>query len=1764
MSIPGAASPLFLATTAGAAAGFEVSRSLRFNSGDSSRLTRTFSAGNRKVFTISLWAKKSQIGSTYEDLFGCDVGGEFRLIWEPNGNLEVYSNNGSITTFHIDTVALFRDPSAWYHFVVSVDATNTSVKFYVNGVELTDFVVHTAVQNADTMVNSAALHTIGSKGVGQYFNGYLAEINFIDGQALAPTDFGEFDDNGVWQAKEFAGFNNPNNGTVWTNSWAGNLRSNGLYGPDDAFDGDNNQTYPSHNYNNNCTWTPPTPFSSDRTIEIFVEANANWPVTVTHANNSTTSITANGAHTITGGLKSIKLTYASSGVMGSSSLTYVKVDGYTLLDGVGDNSFRLPFTDNSTTQALGYDAAVTAPTLNPKGGMDVVTYTGNGGTQSISSLAFQPDFVWIKQRSGTYDHAIFDSVRGALKRLRANQTNAEGTDTTTLTSFNTNGFTTGSDDVTNKNSSTYVAWCWKAGGAAVSNTDGTITSQVSASTDYGFSVCTFTSPASGNFTFGHGLSTAPSLVFMKDRENAGNWHIYHSSVSTDTSKYLILNSSGALNTYSNVWGAALPTSSVFGLGVGASIVANADAVAYCWSEVAGFSKFSSYTGTGSAGVTVTTGFKTKYVLIKSTSSGNWYAFDSSRGSNKVLYPDLSNAEATGTLVELTDTGFKIVTSGSNVNASGQTFIYAAYADRPGNNWTPNNLSVDDGVTTPEEATGAAPIYNTTDIFGKVKGVGFRTDSFAGTTNGTGLVLAIPGDVATDVHHSINTGSSQATVTNDGVAVVTTNSRLYGSSLELQSSNTDSLTVENSDMALGTGDLCVEFWVYNKTNKNYNAFISTRDSNGTTAGFVIAGDAGGDLYVHSNAALAGNYSGDLTLPLNQWSHVAYTRASGTHRLFLNGVAASNSTTTSRDFTHNKLRIGDNAYGTDEPVNAEMQDIRVYKGVAKYTSNFTPPSLMNATVAAGNDSLVDSPSNGTQADTGAGGEVVGNYATLNPLAISPNITPTLSNGNLEAERTATSAQWTSVGTTILVSGGKYYWELNLPTINGTIARWGVADADDYEFNRNTGGTGLPWLGSGTGTSWSMDVGGNTYHNGSTVSSSYTSTITTSDVIGIALDADANTLTFYKNGVSLGVAHSNVTATKLVPAIGLHGGTHNKIVMNFGQRAFAFSAPTNFKSLNSASLPTPTIADGSKYFDTKLWTGNSSTQTITNYKFSPNFAWIKVRSEAARSNFLFDTIRGATNVLKSDATDVEQAYSTSLTAFNSDGFDLGAWPNVNNNAKTIVGWAWDAGANSNKTYAITVANPGSGNKYYADGALQPTLTLAEGSTYKFDQSAATNSGHPLRFSTTSDGTHGGGSEYTTGVTTAGTPGSAGAYTQIVIAASAPTLYAYCTNHSGMGFQVNTSDKGGFTIPVGSLTSSAYNQTDWSGNTTATNIATNVGNDLASVFDGNFANGTRAANNGGTGTLQWSSGTIQGNVRVYTGLAGTQGLTYYNGSTSNTIASVNNGWNDLGNIDLTRLDFVYSGGNITFINAIELNGRLLINASVTPSTTYPSIASQVMASPESGFSIVTYTGVSGNQSIGHGLNAKPKFILIKNRSNSADWFAMFDTGLAYYRHGYLNGPSQFYNATDQSVSNTTITLGNNSSMFGAVGDNYVAYCFAPVAGYSAMGSYEGLGTAGGAFVYLGFRPALLIVKDVDGTWDWYMYDTARNTYNVVNNVLRPSGTNIEEGSATNNTFDFLSNGFKVRGATSQSEPTNYSGHTYIYYAVAENPFQANGGLAR
>ncbi len=1626
MSIPGAASPLFLATTAGAADAFSVAKSLRFNSGDSAYLNfQPSAAGNRRTWTWSAWVKRSENnnGGLFGNYYSDDSFGTLFF----NGDQLQFSAN----TTWFKTTQVFRDFSSFFHIVLAVDTTLATagdrVRLYINGSEVTNFATeNNPSQNANLGPNNSAETRIGRDG-SNYFNGYLAEVNFIDGQALAPTDFGETDANGVWQAKEFAGAyttDTDSRNVYWDGYWGGSAGSEYTWSGGGAFNGSTSTGYTRNNSAAEITWTPPSAIAISSSLQVWVQQGQSGQVklngsTVATNNNQWSEIATSG------NLTSLSLV---SGAGNAYAILYaVKVDGTILVNAQGANSFRLPFTDNSTTQALGYDAAVTAPTLNPKGGMDVVTYTGNAGTQSIGGLALQPDLVWIKDRTNTGFHSLFDTVRGATKTIFSNATNAEETQSGGVTAFNSDGFSLGSWSIVNA-ARTYVAWCWKAGGAAVSNTDGTITSQVSASTDYGFSVCTFTSPASGNFTFGHGLSTAPSLVFMKDRENAGNWHIYHSSVSTDTSKYLILNSSGALNTYSNVWGAALPTSSVFGLGVGASIVANADAVAYCWSEVAGFSKFGSYSG-GTNPKTITTGFKPRFLIFKRTNSTNhWILIDSARGGTQKLAADLSVAEndnasigdASQNIVEFLADGFKLTTTNAATNVSGGTYIYAAYADRPGNNWTPNNL-----------VAASNPVYSSNNTGNTNSGLGWDKGF-----NGLGP-----------------SGSGGYVETSNG----------------------------------GTG-----------TTLTLNVPFTKLEFAGNGSGFEFNG---------TSVSISGAYtftdiSSSITSPLTS---IKITSLSVLSAVRVDGVI---------------LADGD------------------------------PPSI---------DSLVDSPSNGTQTDTGIGGEVVGNYAVLNPLAQfgSNNQTGTLSNGNLDWTTSSTN-YFANAVSTIAAKTGKYYVE----TVCQNVSNSGIGFVNAASTNSITGnyGLGAPsdgWLRQST-----------VVNNNNSNAVTGMATLAVGDIIGLALDLDNGKAWWSKNGVFHNSGNptngTNATVTftpgdkDWLIGVSLVSPTAPQSI-NFGQRAFAFSAPTNFKAINTASLPTPTIADGSKYFDTKLWTGNGSTRSITGYNFSPDFAWIKQRS-GTDFHSLIDIIRGGTKVVFSNTAIAEETQAGAITAFNSDGFSLGGWQAVNKNTDTFVGWAWDGG-NSNNTYTVTV----SGGKFYIDGVQQPTLTLAEGSTYKFDQADSTNSSHPLRFSTTSDGTHGGGSEYTTGVTTAGTPGSAGAFTQIVIAASAPTLYAYCTNHSGMGFQVNTSDKGGYTIPVGGLNSSVYNQSAvWSG--------------MFSPAPSGSGQETRTFNGEFTGTGGYQPGYMNGGGSwVPTG-----GLTYYstvevydevdqkyaiNGGTQAAIAL--NQWVTIASTTspsgatLTSSDFTrISDASTTHgPKGIKIDGKILVDSGVSV-TNVPSIASQVMASPESGFSIVSWTGTSStDQKIGHGLNAAPEIYILRPTDTAFHWHVY--TTLIDGSLDYLN-----LDKTDAKQNASVTSLPTSSVFTNRFGTgNYIAYCFAPVEGYSSMGTYTGNGSSSGPFVYTGFKVSWLMVKNTStgGTYyDWKIIDAARNPTNFGAPNSDSQYTLFANTSGAEQQWvsvDLLSNGFRI---IDSSVTINNSGSNFVYLAFASNPFASNGGLAR
>jgi len=311
-------------------------------------------------------------------------------------------------------------------------------------------------------------------------------------------------------------------------------------------------------------------------------------------------------------------------------------------------------------------------------------YTGNGSTQSITGVGFQPDLVWFKSRTTTNNHALFDVVRGATKWLESNSTDAEQTYAGGLTSFDSDGFSVGNGSDVNLNSSSQVAWNWKAAGSTASNSSGSVTSTVSANTTAGFSICSFTQANSGPITIGHGLGVAPDMIIGKSRGNTSNWQIYHKSLGTG--KFIQLNSTAAEQTVANFWGTV--NTSIFTIGSN-QIEANQPSVYYCFAEKTGYSKFGSYTGNNNQdGPFIYTGFKPAFVLFKRSSAvENWSLYDNKRANeyNPTAYglrPNINNAEsaygAGGAAggIDILSNGFKIREGGTNINDG--TYIYMAF------------------------------------------------------------------------------------------------------------------------------------------------------------------------------------------------------------------------------------------------------------------------------------------------------------------------------------------------------------------------------------------------------------------------------------------------------------------------------------------------------------------------------------------------------------------------------------------------------------------------------------------------------------------------------------------------------------------------------------------------------------------------------------------------------------------------------------------------------------------------------------------------------------------------------------------------------------------------------------------------------------------------------------------------------------------------------------------------------------------------------
>ena len=610
-----------------------------------------------------------------------------------------------------------------------------------------------------------------------------------------------------------------------------------------------------------------------------------------------------------------------------------------------------------------------------------------------------------------------------------------------------------------------------------------------------------------------------------------------------------------------------------------------------------------------------------------------------------------------------------------------------------------------GLVSVAEATGALPIFNTTGTYGVVKGVGTRTDS-----NSASIVLAVPmdgtsgGTSFSDQSATIKGSGSAKTITVNGNTVTSTSqSKFYGSSGYFDGSGDYLTLANNSDFDFGSGNYTLEVWVY-PTDVSTTRNVLSRSFNGGTgnySGFILSTSN----FLETTTQTAWDVTISKTLTANTWQHLAVVRNSNTWTYYINGVSVGTATVSGSVPTGpGDVQIG-RRDGQGE-FQGYMSDVRIYKGVAKYTSNFTPvisqvnsfhlPFSDNSTTAAlgtdtsgngntwtvnnfsvtagvNNDSLVDTPTSyGT--DTGVGNEVRGNYCTLNPLDSGGG---TVSNGNLE--HTYNSSNLRVKSTISIPVTGKWYAEFVASNAGGGNSLVGIATGASAL-------TGTNWyLGNDAG-SWGLQIGSGTMYTYNNGGYSSFGTANNGDVIGVAVDRAAGKIWWSVNNTWIAsgdpangtnARYSNVPATDTL-FFALSNANSSSIVCNFGQRAFAYTAPSGFKALVDTNLPTPVVAKGSAAFQTLLYTGNGSARSITGLDFSPDFVWIKARSSATQHN-LYDAVRGATKELYSDYTDAEGTALQGLTAFNSNGFSLGSLSVVNGNGNSYVAWNWDGGTST-----------------------------------------------------------------------------------------------------------------------------------------------------------------------------------------------------------------------------------------------------------------------------------------------------------------------------------------------------------------------------------------------------------------------------------------------------------------------------------------------------
>ena len=1289
--------------------------SLKFDSSKKNYLTRTpGSGGNNKTFTFSTWTKGLGNATFFcNGVAGTGNNGLYIMITASSLYVGTWTTSWQ---WYVDTNRLFRD-DGWYHLVVSVDTTQSTasdrVKLYVNGVQETSFATaNYPSQNYDTLINNTAAHAIGRQGEldSHYLNKKLSQFYWIDGLQLGPENFGFTDPlTNTWKPKKFSDdFNgytltaptyNSGQGSDVTTSEFDKMVDGDLstYGQGNGASGTNRfigfslaaTAHPSINVKIKNT--------TGSALDFIVQPSVSGSGLVSQGifasdgnNNGTVNVAANttleDTFSFPSGYEGFGRIYLNNSGNAADAWEIYDFGGTK----VTTNSFHLPMDGNSP---IGEDKSGNGNNWTPVnfgGSVELDKATGarpilnttQGGTQATVGVFGSRQNVGyavtvyddgggnkyyidgVKQatltgliRGATYTFDTSDSTLGSTHPFRLSATSAHGTEYTNGVLAVTGTATTITIPHDAPESLYYYCTAHSGMGSSITG----ITTNEKLADQYA-SHCVLAVP----FISGVSDDVSPSIACTSTKKTLTKQGDPTSSTSSN-----FYSSSTDFDGTGDYYTSGSESDFAFGTG---------DFTVEFWFDSDGLD-----------------GSQDGFLQISDTSGGlktgyaNGFAIYEAASAGSVTLAGLNGTAAgfksgvwnhialvrEGTSVRLYANGVLKDTQTSSKNISGTYLALGGYYDT---NYVYNGRLQD---------------------FRIYKGVAKYNDNFVVASTSPAILPDTPSGVS---------GSSKLTKITEG-AVSFDGSGDYLS------------LINNNDFNISTGDWTIEGFLYAKSPSTTSVFLNKR-SNGSTYQWIAVALVSGQftVYATSNGSSWDIISGTSfgTAVANKWHHWAVVRNGNTFTGYLDGVGKVLTTSSSSiSLDTADLHIGSDTDGTS--FSGFLSNVRIIKGTALYTSNFTPPfapltnvtntkllccqSNISAITAAVSPVTITTTGNAvatnfnpfnTDINTVRGQET--GYPTWNPLRVSGQ---TLSNNNM----TATGNSGNVLGSMFTPTSGKFYWEV---TAGSDYTMTGIQRENNYDMSYpgNSAGQIAMYLNTGVGS-------GQLYEGGS-ITSSWGGGVT-GDIIGVALDMDNNKVYFYNNGRGLGAGGFTGTPTAVtVPTGGGYtancrsgsGAYDGPSTINFGQKPFKFPPPDGFQPLNDANVrPETVIARPDQFVGIVTYTGDAnSSRKISGYNFAPDLVWAK-QINGTRSNILFDTVRGVQEPIYSDTNDNQVTAATSLLSFNNDGFTVGTDYHLNQSSSyDYVAWCWKAGG-SKGTFNIDDVSYASAAAAGLDGGLTVT---------------------------------------------------------------------------------------------------------------------------------------------------------------------------------------------------------------------------------------------------------------------------------------------------------------------------------------------------------------------------------------------------------------------------------------------------------------------------